>query len=53
MSITKPYNNHTNTYYAYETEKKEQEMDVEALALRLSKIKEFLLILFKEIHSMR
>lgn len=106
MSITKSYNKHTNTYYAYETtyewddtkqkkvqrkhcigqfdpdtgeimpngkvgrpgratktsagklqatpmEKKEQDADVKALAFRLSKIEETLLMLSEEIHSMR
>ncbi len=106
MSITKSYNKHTNTYYAYETtyewddtkqkkvqrkhcigqfdpdtgeiipngkvgrpgraaktsagksqaipmEKNEQEVGVEVLASRLSKIEETLLMLSKEIHSMR
>ena len=104
MSITKSYNKHTNTYYAYETTyewddvrqkkvqrkhcigqfdpdtgeiipngkvgrpgrvtktersqaapagKAEQEIDIEALVLRLSKIEETLLMLSDEIHGIK
>lgn len=106
MSITKSYNKHTNTYYAYETtyewddarqkkvqrkhcigqfdpdtgeiipnrkvgrpgrvaktkieksqavprEKAGQEIDIEALVLRLSKIEETLLMLSEEIHGIK
>lgn len=106
MSITKSYNKHTNTYYAYETtyewddarqkkvqrkrcigqfdpdtgevipngkvgrpgrtaktptakpqasptKKAGQEIDAEALVLRLSKIEETLLMLSKEIHGIK
>ena len=106
MSITKSYNKHTNTYYAYETtyewddarqkkvqrkrcigqfdpdtgeiipngkvgrpgrtskiptdkpltasaKKSEQKTDVDALLLKLSKIEETLLMLFREIHDLK
>ncbi len=106
MSITKSYNKHTNTYYAYETtyewddvrqkkvqrkhcigqfdpdtgeiipnrkvgrpgrtaktstekpqavpvKKAEQETDIAALILRLSKMEETLLMLSEEIHGIR
>ncbi len=106
MSITKSYNKHTNTYYAYETtyewddvrqkkvqrkhcigqfdpdtgeiipngkvgrpgrvaktkteksqaapaRKAEQEIDIEALVSRLSKIEETLLMLSEEIHGIK
>ncbi len=106
MSITKSYNKHTNTYYAYETtyewddarqkkvqrkrcigqfdpdtgeiipngkvgrssrgaqppndkhqaasaKKSEQEIDIEALLLKLSKMEETLLMLSREIHGIK
>ncbi len=106
MSITKSYNKHTNTYYAYETtyewddarqkkvqrkrcigqlypdtgetipngkvgrpgrtakiptykpqatseKKPEQELDIEALLLKLSKMEETLLMLSREIHDIK